>query len=162
MRWLRFAVLVLIAAVAQAGILTNLNIKPDLLLVLLVFVAICCDPSDVIISSFALGFVADIISMSMGPKMISFGLYGTLLAYLRRVITIGKMPYQGIAIFITGMLTGYTAYLLHFLKSEPVTPVSFKIILGASICSGIVGPFLFLPSEWWMKIKTTRQGRRRF
>lgn len=161
MRWFRFAVLVLIAAVAQAGFLTNLNIKPDLLLILLVFFAIYCDPTDVIISSFALGFIADIISMSMGPRMISFGLYGTLLAYLRRVITIGNMPYQAIAIFITGMLVGYTAYLLHFLKSEPVTPTSLKIILGVSISSGIVGPFLFLPSAWWMQIKTARQKRRR-
>lgn len=160
MRWFRFAVLVLIAAVLQAGFLTNLTIKPDLLLILLVFFAIYCDPTEVIISSFTLGFIADIIAMSMGPKMISYGLYGTLLAYLRRVISISKMPYQGITIFITGMLAGYTAYLLNFLKSEPVTPISLKILLGVSISSGIVGPFLFLPAAWWMKIKPTRSRRR--
>ena len=160
MRWVRFAVLVLLATVLQASFLANLNIKPDLLLILLVFFAICCDPTEVIISSFAIGFAADIVSSTMGPKMISFGLLGTALAYLRRVITIKKMPYQGLTIFVTGILVGVLVYLLSFLKSEPAALDKYTVVFGIAVCSGIVGPFLFLPSAWWMRMGKNRPGRR--
>ena len=155
MRWVRFAVLVLLATVLQASFLANLNIKPDLLLILLVFFAIFCDPTEAIISSFAIGFAADIVSSTMGPKMISFGLLGTALAYLRRVITIKKMPYQGLTIFVTGILVG-----ISFLKSEPIALDKYTVIFGIAVCSGIVGPFLFLPSAWWMRKSKNHPGRR--
>jgi len=160
MRWVRFAVLVLLATVLQASFLANLNIKPDLLLILLVFFAIYSDPTEAIISSFIIGFAADIVSSTMGPKMISFGLLGTALTYLRRVITIKKMPYQGLAIFATGLLVGILVYLLTLLKSEPAALDKYTIVFGIAICSGIVGPFLFLPSAWWMRFGKNRTGRR--
>lgn len=160
MRWVRFAVLVLLATVLQASFLANLNIKPDLLLILLVFFAIFCDPTEAIISSFAIGFAADIVSSSMGPRMISFGLLGTALTYLRRVISIKKMPYQGLAIFVTGLLVSILVYLLSFLKREPIALDKFTIVFGIAVCSGIVGPFLFLPSAWWMRMGKHRPNRR--
>jgi len=104
MRWFRFAVIVLLATILQASLLANLNIKPDLPLILLVFFAIYCNTAEAIISSFAIGFAADLIGTTMGPQMISFGLFGTDLAYLHRFIAIRKMPYQALVIFITSFL----------------------------------------------------------
>ena len=115
MRWFRFAVLLCLATVLQAGFLANLSIKPDLLLIVLVFFAVYSNTADAIITSFTIGFAADLIGRTMGPQMISFGLFGTLLAYLRRVIAIRKMPYQGLAIFVTALLAGALAYLLDLL-----------------------------------------------
>jgi rod shape-determining protein MreD len=160
MGWFRFAVLVLLTTVLQASFLANLNIKPDLLLILLVFCAIYFDPTEAIISSFTIGFAADIVSSSMGPRMISFGLLGTALAYLRRVITIRKMPYQGLTIFVIGLLAGILVHLLSLLKSEPVALNKYTVVFGIAVCSGIVGPFLFLPSAWWMRLGKNRPGQR--
>jgi rod shape-determining protein MreD len=163
MRWFRFAVLILAVAVLQKGVLARLYIKPDLLLVLLVFFAIYCNTSEAIISSFAIGFAADLIGspMPMGPQMISFGLFGTLLAYLHRVIAIRRMPYQALAIFATGLLTGALTHLLAFLiKSEPISANIYAAVFRTSICSSLVGPFLFLPSAWWMRIRINRFRRR--
>lgn len=157
MRWLRFAVLILVVTVLQAGLLRHLNIKPDLLLVLLVFFAVYSDTSDAIITSFAVGFAADIIGTAMGPQMISFCLFGTLLAYLNRVIAIRKMLYQGFAIFIVGFLAGILVNFLHFLKGELST--SYAVLFRTCLYSAVVGPFLFLPSAWWMHIRTHRFGR---
>lgn len=161
MRWSRFAVFVLIVTVVQAGMIdiiavTRWNIKPDFLLILLVFLAIYCSSSEAIITSFVIGFAADIIGPTMGPQMISFGLLGTLLAYLHHVISIKKMPYQGFAIFITGFLAGVMSHVLTALKGQPTLPNAFGVIFGASLYSSLVGPFLFLPSAWWMRIKTHR------
>jgi len=158
MRWFRFAVLILVVTLLQAGLLANLSFKPDLLLILLAFFAIYCNTSEAIITSFTIGFAADIIGPEMGPQMISFGLFGTLLAYLHRVIAIRKMPYQVLVIFVIGFLGGALAHFLTSLKGEP-TALNISTLFWSSLCSGFVGPFLFLPSAWWMRIKTHRFSR---
>jgi rod shape-determining protein MreD len=160
MRWFRFAALVLLATVLQASFFADLNIKPDLLLILLVFFAIYRNTSEAIICSFTIGFAADLIGRTMGPQMISFGLFGTALAYLHRVIAIRKMPHQSLAIFITAALAGSLVYLLNFLKGEPIPSNIYAALFGIALYSGLVGPFLFLPSAWWMRIKINRFHRR--
>jgi len=160
MRWFRFAVLVLLATVLQASFFADSNIKPDLLLILLVFFAIYCNTSDAIITSFTIGFAADLIGRTMGPQMIGFGLFGTALAYLHQVIAIRKMTYQFLAIFVTALLAGSMVYFLNFLKGEPTPQNMFAALFGIALYSAIVGPFLFLPSAWWMRIKIHRLKRR--
>jgi len=161
MRWPRFGVLVVVVSLLQAGFVAALNIKPDLLLILLVFLAIYCNTTEAIVSSFTIGFAADLIGQAMGPQMISFGLFGTLLAYLSHVVTIKKMPYQAIAIFVATWATGALAHLLAFLvKAEPLTTKVYTSLLTVSIYSAVVGPFLFLPMAWWMRIRMDRLGRR--
>lgn len=164
MRWFRFAVFILTVTVLQASLLdiiavTDLNIKPDLLLILLVFFAIYSNTSEAIITSFTIGFAADIIGPEMGPQIIGFGLFGTALAYLHRVIAIKKMAYQSAAIFITGFLAGTVAQLLALLKGQSAVSDVYTVIAGTSLYSAIVGPFLFLPTAWWMRIKTPRSAR---
>ena len=161
MRWFRFAVLILIVTLLQAGLLAHLSIRPSLLLILLVFFAIHCKSSDAIITSFAIGFAADIIVVgsTMGAQIISFGLFGTLLAGLHQTIVIKKKPYQSLVIFIIGFLTAGLTYLLTFLKAEPASSNMYTELFWMPLYSAIVGPFLFLPTEWWMRIKTLRYER---
>jgi rod shape-determining protein MreD len=159
MRWLRFAVLILLATILQASLFADLNIRPDLLSILLVFFAIYCNISEAIITSFTIGFAADLIGPAMGPQMLSYGLFGTALAYLHRVITIKRMPHQALAIFITVLLADAVAYFLAFLKGQPIAPNIHTALLGISLYSSLVGPFLFLPSAWWIRIKTNRVRR---
>lgn len=161
MRWIRFAVFVVIVTVLQAGLVDNIavttySIKPDLLLILLVFFAIYCNTTEAIIASFTIGFAADIIGSSMGPQMISFGLFGTLLAYMHRVIVIRKMFYQSAAIFLVGFLVAVASFLLMLLKQASTETSLSLLFLGNPLYSAIVGPFLFLPFAWWMRIKTNR------
>lgn len=163
MRWLRFAVFILVVTVLQAGVVesiavTRWHIRPDLLLILLVFFSIYCNTSEAIITSFTIGFAADIIIVgsAMGSQTLSFGLFGTLLAYLHRVVSFRKLPYQSAAIFITGILAGTLAYLLGLLKGQPSSPNIYAVVFGTSLYSSLVGPFFFLPSAWWMRIRTHR------
>jgi rod shape-determining protein MreD len=164
MRWLRFAVFILIVTVLQAGLVdiiavSRLNIKPDLLLILMVFFSIYCNQPEAIITSFTIGFAADIIGSAMGSRIISFGLFGTLLSYLHGVITIKKMPYQSLVIFISSLLTGVMVHFLTLLKGQPTTVNVYTALFWTSVYSSIVGPFLFLPTAWWMRIKTHRSGQ---
>lgn len=164
MRWFRFAVFISFITVLQASLVdriavTPFNIKPDLLLILLVFFAVHSNLSDAIITSFVIGFASDIIGFAMGPQIISFGLVGTLLAYLHHVIAIRKMPYQSLVIFITGLLAGILAHFLTLFKGQLTPPNVYTVVFGTSLYSALVGPFFFLPSAWWMRIKTHRFSR---
>lgn len=161
MRWLRFAIFVIVCAVLQAelvGVLavTNLQVKPDLLLIAAVFFAVYSNRRDAIITSFSLGLAADLIGSTMGTYTISFGLFGTLLACLNTIVSIRKMLYQAIAILATGLLAGLLVCLLSYIKTRQYVDNSFMILLGTSLYSAIIGPFLFLPSAWWMRVKTNR------
>lgn len=159
MRWFRFAVLLLAVAIVQKGVFERLHTRPDLLLVLLVFFAVYCNTSDAIITSFTVGFAADLVGspMSMGSHMIGFGVVGVLLAYLHRVITIRRLPHQALAIFAVALLAGATAYLL---ARESFSASLYWDLLRTALCSAVVGPFLFPPLAWCMHMKINRSRRR--
>jgi len=164
MNWMRFVIFVCVVTILQASVLnafavTELEIKPDLLLVLLVYFAIFSSRTEGIIASFSIGFAADLIPPGVvGSYTISFGVFGTLLAYFCRVINVKKMPYQGLVVFVTGLLTGILAHNLSLLKGPASASSVYAVIFWRSLYSGFVGPFLFLPSAWWMRIKTHRFG----
>jgi rod shape-determining protein MreD len=167
MRWVRFAAFISLVAVLQASLLLDIialppfRSKPNLLLILLVFFAIHSNTTNAIITSFAIGFAADIsIGYTMGSQTISFGLFGTALAYLHRVIAIRKIPYQALAIFITAFMTGTLAHFLALLRGQSAVSNVYSALLGTALYSAVVGPVFFLPAAWFMRIKTHRLSRR--
>ncbi len=166
MRWPRFAVVVVITILLQANLVgavgvTRFKIEPDLLLVLMVFFAVNCNVSNATISSFVIGLAADIVAAGfpMGPRIISFVLFGTGLAYLHRVIAIRKMPQVALTIFVIGICTGGLSRLLAALAGRSGGPGGIETLAGTAIYSAIVGPFLFLVLEWLMRIRNRRRGQ---
>ncbi len=165
MRWSRFAVFILIVTTLQASIIldwlavTNLNIKPDLLLVAMVFFAVRCSSYDAIIISFIAGLAADLIGPPIGPHIISFGLLGSLLAHIRGFMIINSTFHQVIAIFITGLLAESLARFLASLAGQPMTINTIGLIFGTAIYSAVIWLFLgwlFSASLRWIGIKQHR------
>jgi rod shape-determining protein MreD len=166
MPWPRFVVVVLAAALLQANFIdaiavTRFHVKPDLLLIAMVFFAIRCDVTEAIISSFAIGLAADMVTpgFPMGPRVISFGLFGTGLAYLHQVITLRKMPQEAIAILIVGFCAGGLAHLLALLAGQSSGWGGFRELAGKAIYSAVLGPFLSLLLDWLMHIKSPRRRK---
>lgn len=158
--------LVLVATLLQASFVdaiavTRFNITPNLLLILMVFFAIRCNINEAIICSFALGFAADVIAtgLPMGPRIISFGLFGTGLAYLQRIITIRKMPHEAIAILIVSFGAGGLAYLLAIAAGLSARSGSLGMLAGTSIYSAVIGPFLSLLLDWLTPVRIARRPR---
>jgi rod shape-determining protein MreD len=169
MRWVRFAVLVLVASLLQTGLMGALailraDLKPDLLLILLVFFALRSHSTDAIIASFAIGFAADlsnpIAGRLMGPRIISFGLFGTLLSDLSSTISPRRVIYQAITILLMGCLTGGLSYLLTFLRTGafPANPAAG--CFWQPLYSAFLGPLLFWPVGWAMQMQG--RGRRSY
>jgi len=159
MRWLRFALLVCFATVLQASFLSKYSVSPNLMIILLVFFAIFYNTNEAIITSFAIGFAADLIGRTMGSQMIAFGLCGTALAYLNRVIAIRKMPYQAAAIFVISIMAGIIENILNNLKGQAPGTQFYSSLFWTSLYSGIAGPFVFLAFAWWMRIRMQRFRR---
>ena len=170
MLWFRFAVLIVIATILQTSFLGVIwiispDITPDLLLILLVFFAIHCESNDAIIASFVIGFAADLASPAaglMGPRIISFGLFGTLLSTLHHVVSLRRLSLQGVAIFIMGLLTAILSYLLAYIRPGPVSIGVARELFWQPAFSALVGPFLSLPVAWWMRINGKRRRRSRW
>jgi len=163
MRWFRFTALILLVTIVQGSILAEMSVGPNLLLVLLVFFATYYESTDAMIAAFAIGFAADLIgspAMPMGPQTVSFGLLGTGLAQLHRVITTRRIGYQVVAIFITAALAGVLAQVLAYFKGRAPAPEFWTVIFGVALYSSLVGPFFFLPTAWWMRINTGRFARK--
>lgn len=164
MHWLRFVALLLVATLLQADLLNTIEvagIRPDLHLILLAFFAIFCEPRAAIITSFSIGLTADLIGPSMGPGTISFGLLGAGLCYLSRYVSLRRMPYQAAAIFLLGFIAAILAYILSMLQTQSAYQKTLGVLFGTPLYSAIVGPFLFLPVAWWMRIRITRRRWRR-
>ena len=159
MRWIRFAVLICLATIVQASFLSNFIIRPDLLIILVVFFAIYGTTSDAIITSFLIGFAADLslIGVSMGSQMISFGILGTALSYLNRIFALRKVPYQIVSIVVITILAGFLTNFLNSLKHVGIIESSY--IIKTAVYSAIVGPFVFKPVIWWMRIKSANRRR---
>jgi rod shape-determining protein MreD len=169
MRWFRFAVLVLVATVLQTSVVGMIaigrpDIKPDLLLILLVFFATRADPQNAVLTSFAIGFAADLSSPVrglMGPQIISFGVFGTLLSDVHSIISIRRMSHQAVTIFIIGSLTALLSHLLTFFRADPAVAHAGTELFWQPLYSAILGPFLFFPVAWWMRMsRSGRRGRR--
>ena len=144
MYWLRFTLVLILASLLQAGgfsdaiALTSMNIKPDLLLILMVFFAINCDTYDAVIASFAIGFAADISGAAMGPFFLAFGILGSALAHFRQVILVERSMHQAIIIFIVGILAAGIAHYMTMFKVQSALPYSFGRLVAMALYSALL------------------------
>ncbi|MBW8001168.1 MAG: rod shape-determining protein MreD [Planctomycetes bacterium] len=163
MNWSRFSVALIIVTLLQASFVDAISIagiKPNLLLVVLVFFAIYANPTEAIITSFIIGFAADVaLGTTIGPHIIGFGLFGTLLSNLNRVIAIRQVQYQCLAIFATGFFSGLAVWLLTAIRRQPLGHNVTAILLQMPLYSSLVGPILFIPYAWWMNVNLHRFSR---
>lgn len=165
MHWVRFGIVILIVAVLQASwvdtiAVTRFDIAPDLLLIVMVFFATRCETSEVVISSFMLGFLADIVAMGLtGPRTISFGVLGTGLAYMHGVIAVKKPSHEAVVILVSGIIAGTASPLLSRLAGQSPKSFGYGVLLGTSIYSAAIGPVLFWLLSRVMQIKDRHQGR---
>ncbi len=150
MRWVRFIFLVVVVTLLNAGNALNMisvgsaNIRPDLLLVLLLFVGISCEVNEAIIASFAIGFAADISGATMGPYMLVFGVFGSIISQMRKIVIMKRISHQAFAIFMLGLVTVGLAELLTALKLGTGISNIFSVVIGTSLYSALAGPFVWI------------------
>ena len=168
MRWIRFSIILLIMTLINSGNMLNiisisdLNIRPDLLLILLVFCAANCRTLDAMVISFAIGFAADISGTCIGPYTIAFGVLGSMISQMRKVVIMKKMTHQAMAVFFIGLVGGALVQMLIFAKMKLSAPSVYVIVFFGAVYSGLFGPFLWSALSVisaWLGIRKPGYGR---
>lgn len=153
MRWFSFAALILTAAILQATLPAGWAIKPDLLIISMVFFSLYYNTTEAIITAFVIGFAADLIGPVMGPAFLGFGITGTMLAYIRHVLAFQRMVFQGAVIFMVTILTGIIISWLSFIK-QGQDLYTFRTLFLTALISAVLGPVLFMPMALLMRTKS--------
>ena len=161
MHWIRFALLVLGTMVLQASVgdvvaVTSRGIRPSLPLVLMVYFAIYGLPRDVVITSFVIGLCADVVGGTMGQQMLSLGVCGTVISSVRRYVLIRKVPYQAVVILVAGAMSAGLAHVLSLVKGAPVSEDLLTALVLCPSYSAVIGPAVFVPVEWLMRLQDKR------
>lgn len=144
MKWWRFTFVIIFAAVLQTSAamnllsLTNLRIKPNILLILLVYFAVYCDVYDAVIISFALGFAADITGTVLGPHLISYGVIGAAIAHIRKIILMKTTRQQAMAVFAAGILAETIALILMEFKASELMKTGTFEVFAVAVYSAIL------------------------
>lgn len=149
MRWIRFSIVLLVLTLLNASdLLSNIaigkyNIKPDFLLIALVFFAINCNTYEAIIASFAIGLCKDLSGTCMGPHFITFGILGSVSSQLRKVVIMKRMTHQGVVIFAMGIAALTLVQILSYFKIGKSSIDFAVVLLGTAAYSGLFGPVLW-------------------
>ena len=150
MRWIRFTILLLLLTLLNISSLTDyisygpLNVKPDLLVILLVFVSINFSGADPLIASFAIGFAADLSGATMGPATLIYGIFGGIISLVQQVVIMKRMIHQGLAVFTTSFLTGLLVQLFTLFKTGQAVPSVWTFVFATAIYSALAAPFVWI------------------
>ncbi|MBA4397356.1 MAG: rod shape-determining protein MreD [Syntrophus sp. (in: bacteria)] len=159
MRWFLFSLILLAAAILDAGNLLNLvalgswHTRPSILVTVLVFVSLSTRQNDAIGGAFATGLAADIVGWLIGPHLICYGIFGMLLNSMGRVLDIRRPWYQAITVFFAYLLTEMPAGWLDAWKTGQAHPDLFWKVFSTALYSAIVAPLLWwILSQFWGKM----------
>ncbi|MBL7106618.1 MAG: hypothetical protein ISS77_03290 [Phycisphaerae bacterium] len=164
MRWLRFGFLIVLLSILQIDFVRIISVGgvyPNLLLVAMVFFALSSTTTDAIITSFSIGLAVDMINVGhvMGPGILSFGLLGTLLAYLNRVVEIRGIGFEVLTVFISGVSVGVIFALLETFRAVKITADTKIMVFGTAVYSGLLAAFLFRFFAFVMKVNVGHHKR---
>jgi rod shape-determining protein MreD len=151
MRWFLFSLILLAAAILDAGNLLNIvalgswHPRPSVLITVLVFVSLSARHNNAISGAFATGLTADIVGWLIGPHLICYGIFGMLLNSIGRVLDIRRPLYQAVVVFFAYLLTELPAGWLEAWKTGQERPDLFWKIFSTALYSAIVAPLF-----WWI------------
>ena len=149
MKWINFVLTIMTVTLINAGsvmgliTISSLDIRPDLLIAALAFFAYISDRRDAIITSFMVGFMADISGSTMGPSMIAFGIIGVCFSALRDVLLMERLRNRIVPIFLMSMGAMIIVDLLTAIKTGQHIARPYLTIPLCSVYTAAVGAVIW-------------------
>ncbi len=149
MKWLNFIVTIMIVTLINAGSIMRLitigsfEIRPDLLIAALAFFAYISDRRDAIITSFMVGFMADISGSTMGPSLIAFGIVGVCFSAMRDVLLMDRRRNRVGAIFLMSIAVMIIVDILTAMKTGHHIARPYSTIPLGSLYTAVVGAIIW-------------------
>jgi rod shape-determining protein MreD len=165
MRWFSFITILLAATLLEAGNLLNVfaftgwYIRPGVLITLLVYYSLACRHDEAIITSFFIGFAADLAAGTMGPHMLSYGIAGVILNQASQILVVKRAIFKAAIVFLTFMVAEPVAYWLTNFKREETLQNALSIIFQTGLYSAVICPLIWSALSalsGWVNIQQSR------
>lgn len=124
--------------------LDQMNFRPDVMIILMVFFALKFESISGLIACFLLGLGADIVSLPMGPFVIAFTIAGALIANIRKSSVADNIVFQAILIFVATIVILGGAEFIKYIADKDVSSHLIKRIFVTGLYNLVFGPILLL------------------
>ncbi|AQQ08500.1 rod shape-determining protein MreD [Sedimentisphaera cyanobacteriorum] len=124
MKWLFFSITAGIAVLLNSSAaleyieISRFGIRPDLMVPLLGFFCYTFSRRDAITAAFALGFLADVSSITMGPHTLTFLIAGSFFSNAREFLSMDRVRNRAAAVFFLAVFIDILVMPLTGLKTE--------------------------------------------
>lgn len=149
MRWITIIVILLFFTILDSGNISNyisvsqLNIKPEILIILLAFLSSKLEGRDCVLASFLIGFMADVSSTTIGPAILAYGIAGYGFSNIKDVLVLNRMRYQAITVFLLAVVVISLVEALTYFKIHQASPSIIMTVLGKSLYTALLAPFVW-------------------
>lgn len=167
MHWLPILVLTALTLAAQTSVVPRCELtgaRPDLLLIVVVFFALKAPPGRAILVGWALGFLADLMSIErMGLMSLTYAASGVLLVSIRDSL-FQRGPVAQFVVTLTLGLTIRAAWAVYVqvLYAAPIG--SLRTVLLSACCTAVLAPLAFgllIPAAPLLGVSRGTGGSRR-
>lgn len=154
MQFIFFCIFFFLGIILQGGNILNfielgeLNIKPDVLIILLVFFALRVDDITAIIVSFLLGFAADLIILPLGPFVIAYVLAGYAVSSIKKSAIVNSIISQSFLVFLTVLTIFFAASAIKFIANKDISSHLVFRAFATALYSALIAPFMI----WFLEL----------
>lgn len=144
------SILIICAGLIQAAAFDHISlfgVKPDLLLIITIFLSLSSPKGQAIKTAAAAGFIKDITSSSvLGSNAVSFLLMAVFMNYHQRKFYRERAGTQILITFLGCFIAGLLVIVLNIIAGQvlaPYRPFLIRVFKGA-VYTGIISPLVFL------------------
>jgi rod shape-determining protein MreD len=158
----------MVGALLDGGNLLNIiamgsgHIRPSVLIVMMVFFAFHAHRQDALRCLFAIGLVADLVSMTMGPYMIVYGIVGVALNGISRTVNTKRFTHQSFVVFFVFLLTEFPVAWLEAWKTGQARTHLFSNVIETALYTALLAPAFWMFLSWvWKRMYPRPEDRSR-
>ncbi|ARN57603.1 rod shape-determining protein MreD [Sedimentisphaera salicampi] len=149
MKWLFFSITAGIAVLLNSSAaigyieISRFDIRPDLMVPLLGFFCYSLSRRDAITAAFALGFLADVSSITMGPHTLAFLVAGTFFSNAREFLSMDRVRNRAAAIFFLAIVIDILVIPLTGLKTEVQIIKPHLTLPAEAVYTAVIGAVIW-------------------
>ncbi len=147
--------------VTAFGYIEIAGIKPDILLLIVIFISLSCQKSETIKAALIAGIIKDVASSSVfGSYMLSFLVLGLFLNYHQRKFYKEKIFTQALFGFCSYIFMAIFVFGFNSIAHRGFGPfyIFFNIVVKGALYTAVVSPLVFFVTSKILRIRLAHAG----
>lgn len=145
----RYALLMVLAVLIQtswAHKLSILGVRPDFVLLVVVYVGIASGQIEATVLGFVSGFLLDVYNPAfMGVNALAYSVVGFAVGYSREGIVAEELTVQGVVVFVAGLMQNLIFFVFSSISNPgAIIPSFLRFGLGSAVYTAAAGVAVLL------------------